>query len=373
MNFLDTTLGGIIQRFEEEFPECRVNAGSKASESSPKSQPGSKDHVSSSVHGENSTSDETETATSLEQSSFLLDSDVGETSDSEPEREVNSELATKNGSLTRHKRRASDMSLASRALAFEEGNLHKLSQHVQRGIMRPQKTNEGAIGRFNVDPNSDNDNDDISISKENNNNNHANSSTNVADYEPPYDSYNDYYVPGPPEVEGIRQKLESLTGEEIRRRVRAQGYEETMRQIGKNAESLRRLEREQELEREWERERLRKNDNGVSAVTATSDGTPDGGSSSIVDGADAGTSKSKSNLSPSLSPEQEEYAKKLRLREAQLAAHVDILKLDDDFESDVKESTGTNDGVEGGDSEVIVSKSEGKRRDIAVEESQMNM
>ena len=312
-------MGGIIQRFEDEFPECRLQSAISTI-SQPESQADSASHVSSSAMGENNVSNEIETSTSLEQSSFLLDSDVGE--DSEPELEP--EQAAKNGN-THGRRHASDVSSASRALAFEEGNLHRLSQHVQRGIMRPQRTKESiSVSQKSSENNNSDENSHTDSQNPDGSNNNNNASTN-SDFDLTYDSYNDYYVPGPPEIEGIRQKLESLTGEEIRNRVRAQGYEETMRQIGKNAEALRRLEKEREEELERKKDEGRNGDGNKTVQEEVSSGDSGniGGEKTLVSSSSASWSS------------EEEYAKKRR--EAQLAAHLDILKLDNDVVGDDKQ------------------------------------
>ena len=338
LSFLDATLSGIIRRFEEEFPECRLKPATTLSQSKAKPKSDSASHVSSSATGETSISNETEATTPLEQSSFFLESDVGDDSEPEPEQgqgtELESELAMENGNLTHRKRHMSDVSLASRALAYEEGNLHKLSQHVQRGIMRPSNMTKDHTSKNNI---SNNDN-------EPNGNSENNNGSGNDDFDLAYDSYNDYYTPGHPEIEAIRQKLESLTGEEIRNRVRAQGYEETMRQIGKNAEALRQLETEQEVERSKNR-------------------TEDERSASASTGARAGAGFSgKSGLSfPS---SEEEYAR--RRREAQLAAHVDILKLDEDGDAGARKGVVGDDDDDADNSDN--SKEEGvDKRDVTVE------
>ena len=247
LKYLDNTINGIIQRFEEEFPECRITASDNddcgtdlvdaSQTSSAKPPEGNLD----------SNDDMTEIVTpSFEYASFFLDSDTVDNEDS--------------NTLLRS-RHTSDVSLASRALALEEGQVHKLSKHVQRGIMQAQP-NEEPKGDYesNLDKSQ-------AASRLNSNTNRNNSSDGGTQLD--YDSYNDYYTPGPPESETIRLKLEALSGEEIRSRVAAQGYETMMAQIGKSAEALQKLKAE--------------------------------------------------------SPE--DYAK---VKEAQMAAHVDILQLDDE-------------------------------------------
>ena len=346
LSFLDTTLSGIIHRFEQEYPECRLKPTTAASLSDGKPESGSLNNVSSSATYENS-NPETEATTPMEQSSFLFDSDVDDDFEPEPEvehgqgTELESELNVKNGSLNRRKRHLSDVSLASRALAYEEGNLHKLSQHVQRGIMQPSSMVKQSTGKSKTDDNNDESKGD--------NAKDADSAVDDTGFDIPYDSFNDYYTPGHPEFEAIRQKLESLTGEEIRNRVRAQGYEETMRQIGKNAEALRQLEREQEAERSRNRSRGGRRD----SVGANSC-------------ADAGANE-EAESQPSIL--EEEYAK--RRREAQLAAHVDILKLDDDGDKGDASDEGRTVNDDGSDKNDIRKEEDGKDEDMSMESSSM--
>ncbi|KAH0566538.1 hypothetical protein GP486_000079 [Trichoglossum hirsutum] len=99
--FLDQTLAGMIQRFEDEYPECRLSNEPSTSYLSPypTSEPGS----SPTLRKEPSTT-ETE------------DEDAGPL-------------------LVRHN---SDVSLASRALSNEEGRMHRFGQRIRREVFRPE-------------------------------------------------------------------------------------------------------------------------------------------------------------------------------------------------------------------------------------------
>ncbi|KAK4634668.1 MAP-ous protein 1 [Fulvia fulva] len=105
LNFLDQTLQSMIQRFEEEYPETRIAPP-------PPNQPPS---LSSSV---------------TEQSGPLSVSTAGTeiTNISDDE----DDIGRYRPAVSRHN---SDVSLASRALAMEEGHLHRLGQRIRRNVV----------------------------------------------------------------------------------------------------------------------------------------------------------------------------------------------------------------------------------------------
>jgi len=111
LQFLDLTLERMIRRFEDEYPECRIappepepSAEEPASDSGSLPSP-SKDP---SIHGEAS----------------IDDGDPAE--DDEQTVRVH---------LSRHN---SDVSLASRLITQEEGQMHRFGQQIRRDVLRPQ-------------------------------------------------------------------------------------------------------------------------------------------------------------------------------------------------------------------------------------------
>ncbi|KAI5271491.1 RNI-like protein [Aureobasidium subglaciale] len=112
--FLDQTLSGMIERFEDEFPETRLrldipphqqNISLSSSLESTESGPLSNDFMASS-------------ATTFGTETSAIESDLEE------------DLHV--GSM---RRKASDVSLASRALSIEEGRIHRIGQKVRQDII----------------------------------------------------------------------------------------------------------------------------------------------------------------------------------------------------------------------------------------------
>ncbi|KAI4720047.1 RNI-like protein [Aureobasidium sp. EXF-10727] len=115
--FLDQTLSGMIERFEDEFPETRLHLDLQAHQQSfslssslesTESGPLSNDFMASS-------------ATTFGTETSAIESDQDE------------ELHVGGGGSMR--RKASDVSLASRALAIEEGRIHRLGHKVRQDII----------------------------------------------------------------------------------------------------------------------------------------------------------------------------------------------------------------------------------------------
>lgn len=113
--FLDQTLSGMIERFEDEFPETRLhldipphqqNFSLSSSLESTESGPLSNDFMASS-------------ATTFGTETSAVESDQDE--------EIHAEDPMR--------RKASDVSLASRALAIEEGRIHRLGHKVRQDII----------------------------------------------------------------------------------------------------------------------------------------------------------------------------------------------------------------------------------------------
>ncbi|EED21589.1 cell wall biogenesis protein Mhp1, putative [Talaromyces stipitatus ATCC 10500] len=109
LQFLDQTLQRIIERFEEEFPECRVPTSKQAEETS----------------SQQSSEDSHEPTSALDSVSFYVP-DMSTAEDEEPD-----------PFAIRLSRRGSNTSLHSRALTSEEGRLHRISQNLRRDFLNP--------------------------------------------------------------------------------------------------------------------------------------------------------------------------------------------------------------------------------------------
>jgi hypothetical protein len=106
--FLDTTLQGMIQRFEDEYPETRLQPSDAASTTSSKL----------------SSSPPTSTVPTLE-NSVSTDFTAAESDEDEPS--------------TLRSRHNSDVSLASRHMSLEEGRLHRFGHRVRTGLFNPSR------------------------------------------------------------------------------------------------------------------------------------------------------------------------------------------------------------------------------------------
>ncbi len=169
----------MIQRFEDEYPETRLPgpttfeaAGSHSNRGSRASSP-----VSSLVSADQGLSDAV--------TDITIPRDE-EDPDADADADANDVRRAK---WTRH---ASDVSLASRALALEEGRVHRIGQQVKRDILAPEAE----------DP-----------------------------------------APGTPD-EALRNKLDALSGEEIRDRVVSGQWEATIREMGANVSDMKWNERD---------------------------------------------------------------------------------------------------------------------------------
>lgn len=179
--FLDETLSGMIERFEDEFPETRLhlnipphepNLSLSSSLESTESGPLSNDFMSSS-------------ATTLRTGTTSIESEQ----DEEPDpRDF-------------MRRKASDVSLAGRALAIEEGRLHRLGHKVRQNMI-----------------------DVPTIA--------APTSESDAQGE---------WAPGS-HMADIASKLEELSGPELRVLVHQGGWERVLEKFGANMEELQQLQ-----------------------------------------------------------------------------------------------------------------------------------
>ncbi|KAF1849420.1 RNI-like protein [Cucurbitaria berberidis CBS 394.84] len=107
--FLDQTLQGMIQRFEDEYPETRLQPSDTASIHSNSSVPSSSAPAS--------------TVPTLDNS--ITDITSPESDEDEP--------------LTLRSRHNSDVSLASRHMSQEEGRLHRFGHRVRTGLLNPSR------------------------------------------------------------------------------------------------------------------------------------------------------------------------------------------------------------------------------------------
>lgn len=188
--FLDETLKGMIHRFEGEYPECRpapqsppqLASLSSSLDSSSGSLPAFSpiDPMASSVG-----------TLATESSVLSLDSDL---EDDDP---VHPNLL----------RRSSDVSLASRALALEEGRIHRLGSKVRQDLVthHQQKT--------------------------------------AASHHPPTGSSPtfDEWAPGS-HMAAVAQKMGDMSGPELKSIVATKGWEGVMQKLGANLEELRQMQ-----------------------------------------------------------------------------------------------------------------------------------
>jgi len=184
--FLDQTLRGMVQRFEEEYPECRLPPS---------------DNVSS---------DAASTHSSVPSSSPPASTAATfSTSPSETQQNESDDDERKSAIRSRHN---SDVTLASRALSIEEGRIHRLGQRVRAEILH---------------------------------NSRPPSSPGSADPLSQIEAHSKAKNGRPtPTLDEIRSKLESLTGEELRLVAERDNWEETLSLIGQNAEEIQRLQHE---------------------------------------------------------------------------------------------------------------------------------
>jgi len=175
----------MIQRFEDEYPETRLVPPLPII--SPTTDTGS-------LNGSLYSSAENTSILSGDTSTTLTDPDTSATDAAILTEDDDEVIKTP---LLRHN---SDVSLASRALALEEGRMHRFGQHIRRDILRPQSLD------------------------------HAHGTTG-----------------NEPEAEHLRilrNRLEALGGAEIKEKVDRLGPDAVLREIGASAEELAQLERE---------------------------------------------------------------------------------------------------------------------------------
>jgi hypothetical protein len=120
---LDNTLKGIIQRFEDEFPETRVTPTEDMAAATR-----TETNDSSSTHsgGDSTTLPAASTRSDATSSQATYDNSDSEDEDAEL-------ISPKLGPLSRH---ASDVSLAVKAMGKEEGAVHRIGQEVKRELIK---------------------------------------------------------------------------------------------------------------------------------------------------------------------------------------------------------------------------------------------
>lgn len=246
--FLDSTLQGIIQRFEDEYPECRVQR-----------RPPTASEISVALANSiGSISERTSLAETTNSGAPTDDSGSASNSNKHPSTAGpysvpnwnNHIFAADSGSddddphpddmlppLGLRSRHNSDVSLASRAQTLEEGRIHRLGQSVRREILRPQ-TEDHLHGTTGGEEDSE-----------------------------------------PTHLRMLREQLFALSGGELRDMVVRDGWEETVRKIGANAEELRELAQERPEEFSlWRESQIAAQVNAeVGRRPATSEGVMMGG------------------------------------------------------------------------------------------------
>ncbi|KAF1835185.1 RNI-like protein [Decorospora gaudefroyi] len=178
--FLDQTLQGMIQRFEDEYPETRLQPCDNASATS--SLPSSSPPTSAVPTLDNSVSTDLSTAP--------------ESDEDEPS--------------TLRSRHNSDVSLASRHMSLEEGRLHRFGHRVRTGLLNPSRPTTPDLAE-----------------------NHASFISGTAD---------DQGLPE--HIRGLREYFQNYSGDEMRTMIEGKGWEQAFDSVVENAQELRNLERD---------------------------------------------------------------------------------------------------------------------------------
>ena len=178
--FLDNTLRRMIQRFEDEYPECRIEARVPPAGTDETSIGSSEDpsHIGQYFVDTNPKSESETTAT-----------DAASMTDDENDATIRP--------ISRHN---SDVSLFSRHLANEEGRMHRFGQQIRREVFRPEDVNPV-----------------------------ENSSDKESEVQ---------------RLQALRLRLEAIDGEQMKDRVFPIGYHAALAGEGITADELRLLERQ---------------------------------------------------------------------------------------------------------------------------------
>jgi hypothetical protein len=181
--FLDQTLQGMIQRFEDEYPETRLQPSDTAS-------------IQSSVDSVPSSSPPASSVPTLDNSI----TDIANQDSDEEE------------GLTLRSRHNSDVSLASRHMSLEEGRLHRFGHRVRTGLLNPSRPTSAH-----------------------------------GDSEHPNPSFmsgtmDDHGLPE--HLRSLRMHFSHYSGDEMRQMIEGVGWEKAFDSVVENAEELRNLERD---------------------------------------------------------------------------------------------------------------------------------
>lgn len=130
MKFLDETLARMIERFEEEYPEVRQRSPTIDDTSS---QSPSLPELSTSISNGASSSASQTLRNPLNNPSNVIDDD-------EDENEI--DWQAQPDSLRHLSRHGSDASLVARHQAHEEGQMHRFGQQMRRSLLGPRNTEE---------------------------------------------------------------------------------------------------------------------------------------------------------------------------------------------------------------------------------------
>ncbi len=198
---LNQTLEGMIERFEDDYPECRkhptpphhieipLNTDAKSSEPFP-----SYNRSRASIIMKHS-------LFSDQRSFNSKHADPLETEPADPSPESPEPTYSDTSPKIMPLRRASETPLDSRALAIEEGNMHRLGQRFRREILPPTGIDDQLHGTSTADP------------------------------------------PEPEHLQEFRRRVGELEAAEIVAKVKRQGLDATIREYKEDAEALRSLER----------------------------------------------------------------------------------------------------------------------------------
>jgi len=188
-------LQGIIQRFEDEYPECRISNDALLNRPPGGSSTAGVSNPISTISGLSVPS----LGPSAEASALTSDDEFEESRPS-----------------LRTSRHNSDVSLASRALSREEGRIHRVGQKARRSIVNapgfelPSDRPMSSAGGIN------------------NNIGLTNASETIRD----------------PKIASLAKRIEALSGPELKTEIQTGGWEGLLEKMGTNFEELRRLQEE---------------------------------------------------------------------------------------------------------------------------------
>jgi hypothetical protein len=188
LQFLDSTLERIIQRFEQEYPEVKLD---------PLPSPPDRRNVFD-FHQPPGSSSLGPSPTNVSQLSDSVDSN-GITSIPSSSEAVDAELEENDPHAVHFARNGSSASLAAKAQIQEEGQMHRFGQQFRRELMRP---------------------------------------TGMLDYEHGTTREDE---PEPAHVAKLRAQLEQYPGEAYRKEVAEKGVDRAIKELGSNMEELRML------------------------------------------------------------------------------------------------------------------------------------